>query len=97
MKRNSVLSALVLGACVLAGCGGDDASPSTTTLPASTTTTTVAIQGSDEGVVVAGLLLELGDIDLALAEGLVTPDEVDQAVRVIEDGTMEEISLRVFD
>ncbi|MEX1079266.1 MAG: hypothetical protein WED09_09195 [Homoserinimonas sp.] len=45
---------------------------------------------SAEGVVLAALLLSTADIEAAVAEGLVTPDEVDQARQAIEGDTLAE-------
>lgn len=45
---------------------------------------------SAEGVVLAAVLLSTADIEASVAEGLVTPDEVDEARRAIEDGTLDD-------
>ena len=41
-------------------------------------------------VVLAFVLMSTGDIESAVAEGLVTPDEVAIAVQSLEDGTVQE-------
>lgn len=45
---------------------------------------------SAEGVVLAAVLLSTSDIELALAEGLVTPAEVDLAQAAVDDGTLQQ-------
>lgn len=42
-----------------------------------------------KGVVLAGVILQSGDIDKAVANGLVTPAEVDTAKKAIDDGNMK--------
>ncbi|WP_167138911.1 hypothetical protein [Diaminobutyricimonas sp. TR449] len=44
---------------------------------------------SAEGVLLAAVLLSTADIESAVAEGLVTPDEVDEARRAIEDDSLD--------
>ena len=44
---------------------------------------------SPEGVLKAAVLLSTADIEAAVSEGLVTPDEVDAAKRAIETGTLD--------
>lgn len=41
-------------------------------------------------VVLAFVLMSTGDIESAVAEGLITPDEVAIAVQSLEDGTVQE-------
>lgn len=45
---------------------------------------------SAQGVVLAAVLLSTSDIELALAEGLVTPAEVDLAQAALDDGTLQQ-------
>jgi hypothetical protein len=73
---------LTMAACfALSGCSqGEPALPD---LPVSSTV-------SAEGVVLAAVLLSTADIEASVAEGLVTPDEVDEARRAIADGTLDE-------
>lgn len=52
---------------------------------------------SAEGVVFAAVLLTTSDIELALAEGLVTPAEVDLAQAALDDGTLEQWQQRAQD
>ena len=42
-----------------------------------------------QGVVLAGVILQSGDIDKAVSVGLVTPAEVDTAKKAIDDGNMK--------
>ena len=42
-----------------------------------------------KNVLVAAILLSTSDIDGAVAEGLVTPAEVDAAAKAIKDGTLD--------
>ena len=42
-----------------------------------------------KNVLVAAILLSTSDIDGAVAEGLVTPAEVDAATKAIKDGTLD--------
>lgn len=88
----------------VAGCGDDgNGSPATTPAPttssnstsvASTSTTPSSVPDGDEeaveatGVVLAAVLLAAGDVEAAVAAGLVSPSEVDQAALAVEAGTM---------
>ena len=45
---------------------------------------------SAKGVVLAAVLLSTSDIEAALAEGLVTPTELEYAQSAIDDGTLDE-------
>ncbi len=85
----------VAAVCVLtlAACGNDDAgNTTTTTVPASSDTTTAPsdVVVDPERVLLAATILEIGDIDAALAEGLVTPDDVDEAIEAVDNGTIDE-------
>lgn len=52
--------------------------------------TVVDIEGVEaEKVILASVLLAVGDVDVALAEGLVTADEVDLAAEALESGTLD--------
>lgn len=94
MRRHTLKIAVVV-ACTLAlaACGDDDGRDGTsTTVPASSDTTTAPSDRvvDPERVLLAATILEFGDIDAALAEGLVTPDDVDEAIEAVDDGTIEE-------
>lgn len=98
-----LLPVLLVGATV-ASCGDDDENDVTTTTTAEAVTTTAAtedtVEGasvdeiqvsatvSPDGVVAAAVLLAEGDVEQAIADGLVTVDEVDIAVRAIERGEL---------
>ena len=43
-----------------------------------------------EGVLVAAIVVATGDVEAALDEGVVTPAEVEAAIRAIDDGTLSE-------
>ena len=76
---------------MLAACGSDDSESDEA--PTGDDTSAVVDVSSDgvepEKVILASVLLTVGDIDVALAEGLVTADEVDQAAVALETGTLE--------
>lgn len=44
---------------------------------------------SAKGVVLAGVIMQSGDIDKAVGAGLVTPAEVDTAKKAIDEGNMK--------
>lgn len=78
----TVILAVALAATLaLTGCG--EVGPTSSSLPVSDSV-------SAEGVVLAAVLLSTADIEASVAEGLVTPDEVDEARRAIDDGTLDE-------
>lgn len=100
---------VVLLPLVMASCGSDsdeEAVPtggdtsasvdgSVTTITPDSGITAQDVDGADpEKVLLAAILLGVGDIDVALAEGLVTADEVDLAVAALETGTLTEWSDR---
>jgi hypothetical protein len=74
------------------------AAPATTVASGDTTEGTVEGAGigeievsatvSPDGVIAAAVLLAEGDVEQAIADGLVTVDEVDIAVRAIERGEL---------
>ena len=77
----AVLTVVMAAGLALSGC-----SQATTTPPDLPVSSTV----SAEGVVLAAVLLSTADIEASVAEGLVTPDEVDEARRAIADGTLDD-------
>ncbi|MHA6668905.1 hypothetical protein ACX3O0_08535 [Homoserinimonas sp. A447] len=77
----AMVAIMLATALALTGCGPGGTAASV--LPVSDTV-------SAEGVVLAAVLLSTADIEASVAEGLVTPDEVDEARRAIEDGTLDE-------
>ena len=104
MKVRRHLAAMTAAVVLVAACGDDgNGSPVTTTAPTtsssstsstSTSTPSTSVPDGDEeaveatGVVLAALLLAAGDVETAVAAGLVSPAEVDQAALAIETGTM---------
>lgn len=91
MRRSAVVAAIAV-ACVfpLSACSN--------TVP---TETTSVIEGNDiltadlsadlsaKGVVLAAVVLVAGDVDKALADGTVTPAEVEAARKAITEGTVD--------
>lgn len=90
------LIAIGLTLVFVAGCGDSNSDSSSTTSIISTTTTaaTTMVTESDQvsamGVLFAALVLRDGDIEQALADGLVTVQEVDNAVVAIEEDTLSD-------
>lgn len=86
LLARTVTVALLAGVAVtgLAAC---DAPPS----PAGREilTTQLPTDVSAKGVVLAGVILQSGDIDKAVGAGMVTPAEVDTAEKAIDDGNMK--------
>ena len=78
---------------MVAACGSDDSdSGSERTTPGDDTSAVVDVSpdGVDpDKVILASVLLTVGDVDVALSEGLVTADEVDEAVAALEGGTLD--------
>lgn len=82
------------------GAGNDTTAVSTSDTSIASDTTVVAdttpggavvdVEGVDPAkVILASVLLAVGDVDVALAEGLVTADEVDLAAEALESGTLD--------
>ena len=77
---------------------GPPTAPTTTVMSDDTTEGTVEGAGvgeievsatvSPDGVIAAAVLLAEGDVEQAIADGLVTVDEVDMAVRAIQRGEL---------
>ena len=85
MKRSRVVvSVLAAAVLVLASCGDDESSETQESVPSTLANPFV----DPEDVLVAGILLTIGDIDRAVASGLVNPEEVDTAIAALEAGTM---------
>lgn len=79
----AAVAVLALAAC------GDDADDESSAVEEESVTSVAATPYVDaDDVLLAGLLLTVGDIDRALAEGLVNPDEVDAAIAALEAGMM---------
>lgn len=82
----------IVSTSIVAACGSDDGDSDETPTGADTS---VVVDVSSDGVepdkvILASVLLAVGDVDTALAEGLVTADEVDSAVEALADGTLGE-------
>ncbi len=75
----ALLTALAVTACSAA------ASPA----PHPTLTRELPSDLSARGVLLAAVLLSEGDVERAVADGLVTPAEVDEAIRAIEGGELD--------
>ncbi|WP_193508935.1 hypothetical protein [Cryobacterium sp. BB736] len=90
-NRSGLFSAVLTGfvvAGLLAGCTTAPAEPESEAVVKAPDALTA------EGVVLAAVLLSTADITAAVAEGLVTPAEVDAARAAIEDGTLDEWRVR---
>lgn len=87
-----MLPAALLAAVLLAGCTAASVEP-----PVSAEAE-AEVRAADDltaaGVVLAAVLLTTSDITAAVAEGLVTPAEVDAARAAIADGTLDEWRLK---
>ena len=101
IRRTAALAVLVLtlGACTGADDGSETMSTPAPGIEAPSTdqdgTTADDIMTDPDGpdpvrVLVAVTVLTTGDVEAAVAEGLLTPEEVDAASRAIEDGTVQD-------
>ena len=70
----------------MAGCASSSVAP---TVVDNGIPTPLPADVSASGVVLAAYLMTSGDIESAVAEGLVSPTEVDLAKKAIADGTLE--------
>lgn len=90
------LIAIGLTLVFVAGCGdsNSDSSSTTSTIATTTTAATATVTESDQvsaiGVLFAALVLRDGDIEQAVADGLVTVQEVDNAIAAIEEDTLSD-------
>ena len=88
MRRTTALLALLV--VTQLGCtpAEEEAEP-----PAATDTTAVMTPEASEAlrVLLAVVVLVAGDVDAALAEGIVTPAELDRADRAIVEGRVDEL------
>lgn len=85
--RASLAAALALATAVsLAACAGAmDAAPSSHAILTSDLPSDVTARG----VLLAAVLLSEGDVERAVADGLVMPAEVDEAIRAIDRGELD--------
>lgn len=77
-----LIPALLLSPVLVSCSQNDDVSNSTTT-------TVVMSDANPSRVILAAVILASGDIERALAEGLVTAIDVDAAVAAMKDGTLD--------
>lgn len=92
MTRWKLVSLALVAVFALAACGDGGSSEDTlVTLPDESTTTSVASDAAvdADNVLLAVALLEAGDVDAAIAAGVVNPDEVEAAAEAVSDGTLD--------
>lgn len=89
--------AAVLSVAILAGCSPEvsDDVPAEPDMSEEASETSINVDDlpgdvSPEGVIVAALLLQSGDIARAVEEGLVSPAEVEYAREAIASGTLQQ-------
>ena len=80
-RASLAVSIVAIVALALTACAGvTDAAPS----PHPILTSALPSDLTARGVLLAAVLLSDGDVEQAVADGLVTPAEVDEAIRAIE-------------
>jgi len=85
-RASLAVSIAALVAVTLTACAGaTDAAPSPHPILASDLPNDLTARG----VLLAAVLLSDGDVEQAVADGLVTPAEVDEAIRAIETGELD--------
>lgn len=91
MTRKNLAALVVVCGLALAACSSDQSSDNTSvSIPDDTTTTVVPDDTVDaDNVLLAVALLEIGDVDAAIADGIVNPDEVDAAALSVAEGTLD--------
>jgi hypothetical protein len=93
MNRRTVVATCALAAIVtgtLAGCALSVPNESMSVIDGNDILTAdLGADVSARGVVLSAVLLVAGDIEKGLAQGLVTPAEVDEARLAIESGTLD--------
>lgn len=80
-------AAVLLASIAVTGLAACDAPPSAA--GREILTQNLAKDVTAKGVVLAGVILQSGDIDKAVANGVVTPAEVDTAKKAIDAGNMK--------
>lgn len=96
MRRNRMRTwmaiTLVVPMSLVAACGSDDDEDDGGSSGDDTSATVeVDTDGAEpDKVLLAAIVLAAGDVDVALAEGLVTADEVDLAAEALESGTLSD-------
>lgn len=96
-RRNNafvrVVIVSIMSVSMVAACGSDDGdTDSERTTPGDDTSAVVDVSPGElepDKVILASVLLTVGDVDVALSEGLVTADEVDEAAAALEGGTLD--------
>ena len=81
------VTAVLLAGIAVTGLSACDAPP--TAAGREILTTQLPNDVSAKGVVLAGVILQSGDIDKAVGVGMVTPAEVDAAKKAIDAGNMK--------
>ena len=81
------VTAVLLAGIAVTGLSACDAPP--TAAGREILTTQLPTDVSAKGVVLAGVILQSGDIDKAVGVGMVTPAEVDAAKKAIDAGNMK--------
>jgi len=93
MIRRTALVTIALAAVLagtVAGCASTVPSESMSVIDGNDILTAdLGADVSARGVVLAAVLLVAGDIEKGLAQGVVTPSEVDEARLAIESGTLD--------
>lgn len=104
-KRTRAVAIVCASLSMIAACGSDDGDDSGGTSSDDTSgvvdTATTPIDDIDtdgidmdgidpDKVVLASILLAVGNVDVALADGLVSADEVDLAAEALASGTLSE-------
>ena len=85
-RASLAVSLAAIVALALTACAGvTDAAPSPHPILASELPSDLTARG----VLLAAVLLSDGDVEQAVADGLVTPAEVDEAIRAIEAGELD--------
>ena len=86
----SVIASILLVPVLLTGCASSPTdTPTTSEGESSILTPTLSPDVTAFGVVLAAVLITSGDIEKALSEGLVTPEEVQEAQMAIAAGEVD--------
>lgn len=101
VRARPFLVLALVGSLAVVGCSDESqpmsTSPDTAVVPSTDTPTdvskpadgTIPEDVTPSGVLLAATLIASGDVDDAVASGLVTPAEVDEAIAAIEAGTLD--------
>lgn len=91
MKRFALSGLIVAVTSIVSSCG--DGETGNIGPPASDQVETVGSEALN--VLVAGAILSVGDVDRAIAEGLVSPDEVDAAIEAFDNREFADLTERL--